>query len=329
MNHQGRRDNSHTTKRIGAGHAFARCALGLLLAGVTQFIGARELGSELAFDQQLSSKLAIYANLLLLVATALYVAHLWIVDQVVGVWATTLALLGALGLLASLLLQWTEAFASQRGSHAPLTRLNEVMVLFSALTVLLYLAMERAYRSRSAGAFVMPIVALAALFEVSLLSGEQVASAGAAPVLNSYLVRAHVFSNFLGYGAFAVAAAMAAMDLLRARAERSAAASALRALPAGARLMHLAIGLGFPLFSLGIVLGMRSAHLAWGRYWAWDTKECWALLVWCMYAAYFLLHYAAHWRGARMAWLVLGCFSLTAFGFLGLQWRGAGLHAYG
>jgi ABC-type transport system involved in cytochrome c biogenesis permease subunit len=319
---------------VTAGHMLALFVAGLLLAGVMQFIGAQTLRADTALDQLFSYKLTISANLLLLAAAGLYLAHLWLTDRAVGLWATWLSLLGALGLVSAILARGTETYMLHRVDYAPLTNLHEILALFCALTVLLYLVMEHVYRSRSAGAFVMPLVALAVLFEGWLMSSEPLTALGAGPVVRSYLVLAHVLSNVGGYGAFAVALALALKYLLRDYGARGLAVPerALRGAldQAGTgRLMHLAVACGFLLFSLGLLLGMYSAYLAQGRYWDWAPKQSWSLLVWLTYAGYLVLHYGLHWRGTRMAWWVLLAFGLTVFGLLGLPSRASGWHLYG
>ncbi len=50
------------------------------------------------------------------------------------------------------------------------------------------------------------------------------------------------------------------------------------------------IAIGFPLLTLGLVLGSWWGKLAWGDYWGWDPKELWSLASWLVYVGYF------HWR---------------------------------
>jgi ABC-type transport system involved in cytochrome c biogenesis permease subunit len=50
------------------------------------------------------------------------------------------------------------------------------------------------------------------------------------------------------------------------------------------------IRVGFPLLTLGLILGSWWGKLAWGRYWGWDPKELWSLASWLVYIGYF------HWR---------------------------------
>jgi len=44
--------------------------------------------------------------------------------------------------------------------------------------------------------------------------------------------------------------------------------------------------LGFPLLTLGLILGSWWGKLAWGDYWGWDPKEMWSLATWLIFAAY-------------------------------------------
>ena len=44
---------------------------------------------------------------------------------------------------------------------------------------------------------------------------------------------------------------------------------------------------GFPLLTLGLILGSWWGKLAWGDYWAWDPKELWSLVSWLVFLGYF------------------------------------------
>lgn len=308
--------------------------LGLGLIGFMEYMETKNLTVDMPLEQLFSYKFISYANLLLIGSAILYVAHLWITARAVGLWATSLSIIGALGLMAGLVARGAESYFMHRTGGIPLTSLYGVMSLFSAITVLIYLVMERAYRTRSAGAFVMPIVAAAVLFEEWQVSNEQVTAGDHFSLLHSYWIHAHVLANFIGYGAFAVAAAMGVMYLLRHNAENHCLAQGfamhvLPDLPSIDRLMHQAISLGFPMFTFATILGITSANEARGRYWAWDPKETWALIVWVTYASYFYLHYARKWRGVRIAWWTIIGFGLTVFCFVGVNLFFSVLHSYG
>lgn len=304
------------------------------VAGMAIFYEGDKLTQGMPFGQLYSYKLITYANLLLVGSALLYLAHLRFSAAAVGKWATGLATAGAIGVSAALLTRWFETYHVLQEGHAPISNLYEVTALFSVITVITYLAMESVYRNRAAGAFVMPIVLSAVVFEIWLAGNGQAAPSNLMPALKSYWMHAHVLANFIGYGAFAVAAGMGVMYLLRARAEKRGRSDAffLRALP-GLRqiddLIFKAIAIGFPVFTLATILGAAWAYDAWGGYWSWDPKETWALIVWLVYATYFHLRYVKGWEGARMAWWAILGFGVTLFCFLGVNLYLSGLHSYG
>jgi len=54
---------------------------------------------------------------------------------------------------------------------------------------------------------------------------------------------------------------------------------------------HVVARLGFPLLTLGLVLGAVWGKLAWGDYWNWDPKELWSLVSWLVFVGYFHFRY--------------------------------------
>ncbi|MEG1623228.1 MAG: cytochrome c biogenesis protein CcsA [Alistipes sp.] len=50
--------------------------------------------------------------------------------------------------------------------------------------------------------------------------------------------------------------------------------------------------IGAALLILGMLMGAVWAKQAWGNYWAWDAKECWAAVTWLLYLAY--IHFRLH-----------------------------------
>ena len=57
---------------------------------------------------------------------------------------------------------------------------------------------------------------------------------------------------------------------------------------------------GFPLLTLGLILGSWWGKLAWGDYWGWDPKELWSLASWLVYVGYFHFRYMFGKRHARI-----------------------------
>ena len=304
----------------------------IAVMALVEYLETPTLVAGVQFEDLFVFKLIGYGNLLLIASTVVYVSHLWFTSEAVGRWASFLAGLGALASIIALTTRWIEIIWLQRPGHFAFNSLYEMVALFGALTVVIYLVMERVYRTRSAGAFVMLIVLGAVLFQIWLATKESAIPGSHTRILRSYWMHAHVLGSFVGYGAFAVAASMGLAYLVRSQAKDAGAAAraiGIRSLPAPERiesLMHHAIMLGFPVFALATVLGAFWAYEAWGRYWAWDPKETWAMLVCLIYASYFYFHYVNRWTGRRMAWWSIAGFAITVFCFLGVRAIWPGVH---
>ncbi|MES2297057.1 MAG: cytochrome c biogenesis protein CcsA [Pseudomonadota bacterium] len=274
----------------------------------------------------LASQLSACAHVLLVAATVLYVAHLWATARVFGLWASALAMAGACGLVGALLAHARELLGKMPGVAPMFSSLAEVMSLFCALTVIVYLAMEWAYRTRAAGAFVMPVVAAASLLQAWLGNNEH-ALRGHPELLRSYWLAAHALSSYIAYGAFAAAGALGALFLVRAeRAAGLVPAGAAFAPAALERMMQQAVLVGFALFSFAAVSGSVAAGAQWER-WAWSPKESGALLLWINYGAYLYACHARQWRGARAAWWCIAGCALTLLCFVAAHRYPAVLHA--
>jgi ABC-type transport system involved in cytochrome c biogenesis permease subunit len=88
---------------------------------------------------------------------------------------------------------------------------------------------------------------------------------------------------------------------------------------------------GWPLLTIGIVMGGMWANEAWGRFWGWDPKETWALITWVVYAGYLHTRITLGWAGKRPAAIAVFAFAIVVFTFMGvnLGLTGDGLHSYG
>jgi len=198
---------------------------------------------------------------------------------------------------------------------------------------LLYLFYERRYQTRMLGGFVLLVISAAVAFLLWYAFDRNAAEIQPlVPALQSYWMKIHVPANFIGYGAFALAAMVATAYLIRARAEGRNPHSLALALPTLDildDLMYKSIALGFAFFTLATILGALWAAEAWGGYWSWDPKETWALIVWLNYAAWLHMRLTKGWRGKPMAvWAIVGLF-VTLFAFLGVNMFLSGLHSYG
>ncbi|MEX0653973.1 MAG: cytochrome c biogenesis protein CcsA [Phycisphaeraceae bacterium] len=90
----------------------------------------------------------------------------------------------------------------------------------------------------------------------------------------------------------------------------------------------IVLQLAFWTLGVGIMLGAYWADHAWGRWWAWDPKETWALITWIVYLIAIHARLGVRNRGLVTAWLsVLGFFAML-WCYWGVNLLLAGLHSY-
>lgn len=304
---------------------------GLLFAimvaiGVVEYVEAGILVSALSLGQLQGFKAAGYANLFLAASSVLYVCDFVMPSKGIGKWATWVAGIGAAGAVLALFVRWVETYVLHRPGHMPLNVLYEAMAFFIAATVVSYLAMEHVYRSRAAGPFVMLIVLGAIGYQSWLAATGQALEGNRIPVVRSYWIYAQVLGTFIGYGAFAVAAAMGAACLLRFGGSKTCAAGDFEGV---SRFMHCAILTGFPAYTLAALLGLLWINETGGDHRAWQVKEAWSFVAWCIYASYFYFRNVRHWRPHGMAWWSILGFAGIMASLLGVHMLGPGLHEYG
>jgi cytochrome c-type biogenesis protein CcsB len=239
---------------------------------------------------------------------------------------TRTAWIGSLFGLTGLLVRWYESYLMGADvGHIPVSNLYEVFVLFSFMTTMLYLHLEQSFGSRQLGVFAMAVVSAAVVFMFKYGVGAHDIQP-LIPALKSYWMKIHVPANFIGYGAFSMAAMSGAAWLL---AGKPFFASRLPSRAWLDELSYKASALGFVFFTIATILGALWAAEAWGGYWSWDPKETWALIVWLNYAAWLHTRLVKNVRGALLAWWSLVGFVITLFAFLGVNMFLSGLHSYG
>lgn len=95
-------------------------------------------------------------------------------------------------------------------------------------------------------------------------------------------------------------------------------------------MIYTCLKFGTVLLAAGLILGGVWADYSWGRFWGWDPKETWSLIVLCIYIA--ILH------GKYTSWISSKHFiELSALAFMSVMmaWFGvnyilaSGLHSYG
>ncbi|MDH5599738.1 MAG: c-type cytochrome biogenesis protein CcsB [Gammaproteobacteria bacterium] len=277
----------------------------------------------------------MWMSALFVMATMAYFIELFTGNAFTGkvavamTWSAT-----AMGFIG-LLVRWRETYLHGADiGYIPVSNLYEVFILFAIITALIYLYYEKKYETRSMGAFVLLVITAAIAFLLWYHFERDAAEIKPlVPALQSYWMKIHVPANFVGYGAFALAAMIGVAYLIKdsvvKRNPNGLVASRLPSLDMMDDVMHKSIALGFAFFTIATVLGAMWAAEAWGGYWSWDPKETWALIVWLNYAAWLHMRLMKGLRGPILAWwAVIGLF-VTLFAFVGVNMFLSGLHSYG
>ncbi|HYE63023.1 MAG TPA: cytochrome c biogenesis protein CcsA [Phycisphaerales bacterium] len=91
----------------------------------------------------------------------------------------------------------------------------------------------------------------------------------------------------------------------------------------------IVLQLAFWTLGVGILLGAWWADHSWGRWWAFDPKETWALLTWIIYLIVIHVRVAAPAKkGLTTAWLSVVGFIVMLWTYFGVNLLLPGLHAY-
>jgi cytochrome c-type biogenesis protein CcsB len=277
----------------------------------------------------ISSQSAImWMNVLFILAMFTYWFALFKRSDFAGRVASALTWAAVLFGFVGLMVRWYESYLiAPDVGHIPISNLYEVFILFCLITSLLYLHYEDKFNTKQLGGFVLLIINAAVMFILWYRF-----SRGAdeiqplVPALQSYWMKIHVPANFVGYGAFSLAAMVGSAYLL---AKKGILANRLPSLEVLDDLMYKSISVGFAFFTIATILGAMWAAEAWGGYWSWDPKETWALIVWLNYAAWLHLRMIKGLRGPVLAWWALVGLLVTTFAFLGVNMFLSGLHSYG
>jgi cytochrome c-type biogenesis protein CcsB len=86
--------------------------------------------------------------------------------------------------------------------------------------------------------------------------------------------------------------------------------------------------LAFWTLGVGILLGAWWADHSWGRWWAFDPKETWALITWIVYLIVIHVRFGAKNKALVTAWLSVAGFIVMLWTYFGVNLLLPGLHAY-
>ncbi len=237
-------------------------------------------------------------------------------------WSTGLVLAwaGFMAFTFHLALRWYIA------GHAPWSDGFE-MLIFVAWGVLLFGLL---FGNRSHFTVPLGVLFSGTLLFVAFLDWLNPEITNLMPVLNSYWLKIHVAVIVSGYAPLALAAVMALLTLLLLLFKPKApTARWWRSMQELSIVNEMAITIGLFLLTVGTFLGGIWANESWGRYWAWDPKETWALISVMIYGFILHLRLIPSLKNA----IVLNVASLWAFSTVimtsfGVNYYLSGLHSY-
>ncbi len=236
---------------------------------------------------------------------------------------------GGLPIAAFLLHTALLAVLTAKAGGIPTTTLYESVILLVWCVVGVFMAIEYIYDVPSMGAFLFPFVTVLSFCALAL-KGNALA---VPPSLSRFWLIAHIIPLFLGYAAFTLSFIFSVMYLTQQRQlKHKFFGPVFHGLPSLEKLDTLlwkTLSLGFPMLTLGLVLGafwMKYSN-ALGPQWYLDSKVVMGLVTWLFYAALLHLRVGVSMHGNKVAGLTIAAFILVLFTFLGTFILG-GQHGY-
>jgi cytochrome c-type biogenesis protein CcsB len=210
--------------------------------------------------------------------------------------------------------------------HAPWSNGYEMLVFVAWCLALSGLLTHRS------SVFILPLATLfsGALLFVSYLDWLNPEITNLMPVLKSYWLKIHVATIVSSYAPLALGALLGLMALVLIALQNPKNHQRLQKHILELTYMNeLLLTIGLFLLAIGTFLGGVWANESWGRYWAWDPKETWALICVIIYAIVLHLRFVPKLNNA----LTFNTASMWAFWSIimtsfGVNYYLTGLHSY-
>ncbi len=202
--------------------------------------------------------------------------------------------------------------------HIPLVNGYDTMVLMGWCGAIVSLLVHRVSALFSS----MGVVVVGFSMLVATIGGLNPQITPLMPVLNSPYLTIHVCLIMAAYALFAFTFLAAIVALVCGRSN--------------AQLVHrttlfsrLLLMLAVVLLALGIFIGAVWANVSWGRYWAWDPKEVWALITMMVYSLPLHTASLSWFRNDKLFHIYLVFAFLTVLmTYFGVNYYLGGIHSY-
>ncbi|MBI5622346.1 MAG: c-type cytochrome biogenesis protein CcsB [Elusimicrobia bacterium] len=279
-------------------------------------------------------------SVLFQIASALYVAgtglgfvYLYNRDERLSRWMHNLLAVGVVFHLASSGIRLKHFWdIPENRWYLPVNSFFGALSAMALAITATFVVVEGRHRLGILGAFVLPWACLAALggvFRVHSMGDTEIY--GLAPALQSYWMNIHPLVIMVAYAVFGNAFGVGVALLVQERQLRSKRPQELcYRLPSIEELDTLnyrLVAAGFPVLTVGIIMGGIWAHNAWGRFWGWDAKETWSLITALVYAVFLHQRLVKGWRGRKAVYTSMLGFACVVFTFVGVNFLSR-LHGY-
>lgn len=201
-------------------------------------------------------------------------------------------------------------------SRGPVTNMYETVLFAGFIGLLLGIILRNSYYSLASLIFSLLSLGFV-LFSKNMVSSKL---ENLMPILrDNFWLSTHVTTVVSSYGAFALSWILSFIFLLKKDFSRQS-----------VNQVHKIIFIGVALLATGILLGGFWADKSWGRFWAWDPKETWSLIVLLTYGAIIHGYLAGKFTPFFYLFFSVGAFLTVLMSWFGVNYiLSSGLHSYG
>ena len=210
--------------------------------------------------------------------------------------------------------------------HAPWSNGYEAIIFIAWVTMIFGFIFSRKNAVIIAGTAILASLMIF-VTEMNLLDPE---ITPLVPVLKSYWLMIHVAIITGSYGPLGLAAILGLINLLLYifRTQKNGKMISIH-ISELTYVSEMAMTIGVFMLTIGTFLGGVWANESWGRYWAWDPKETWAMVSVLVYAVILHFRFIPKLNGkfvfnAAALW----GYSAILFTFFGVNFMLVGLHSY-
>lgn len=210
------------------------------------------------------------------------------------------------------------------GGYAPWSNAYESMIYIGWATVLSGMLFSRTSKmTLGATALLTSIILM-----VAHLNWLDPVITPLVPVLKSYWLMIHVAIITASYGFLALGGLLGFINLVLIAIKRKAHEKRIgEVIVELTHINEMTLAIGLFMATIGTFLGGVWANESWGRYWGWDPKETWALIIVLTYAIILHLRFFNKSKYLFNLTSVLG-FGTVIMTYFGVNYFLSGLHSY-